>query len=225
MTIAALLPMKNNSERVPGKNFKLFNGQTLFHVVLKKLLASNQIHKVIINTDSDIIKADVVKNFPEVLIHERPVELRGDFVSMNEIIAHDIEHFKADLYLQTHSTSPLLNTATIDSAIASYISSAGKNDSLFTVTRLQTRLYWEDGRPVNHNPKELLRTQDLPPVFEENSNFYLFSKDSFYAADRKRIGLKPIMFPIDKIEAADIDEPEDFIIAEKLFQLRYPELC
>jgi CMP-N-acetylneuraminic acid synthetase len=81
-------------------------------------------------------------------------------------------------------------------------------------------LYWQDGSPVNHNPTELLRTQDLPPVFEENSNFFIFSKTSFEEAGKKRIGLKPKMFEVNKIEAVDIDNPEDFIIAEQLYTLK-----
>ena len=81
----------------------------------------------------------------------------------------------------------------------------------------QTRLYWKNGTAINHNPSELLRTQDLPPVYEENSNFYIFSKDSFNNCGNNRIGLTPQMFEIDKIEAVDIDNPHDFIIAENLY--------
>jgi CMP-N-acetylneuraminic acid synthetase len=88
------------------------------------------------------------------------------------------------------------------------------------VTRLQTRLYWEDGSPLNHNPAELLRTQDLPPVFEENSNIYIFSRASFDHAGRMRIGKTPLMFEMDRLEAVDIDEEADFRVAEALFSLR-----
>ena len=90
-------------------------------------------------------------------------------------------------------------------------------DSLFSVTKWQTRLYWDADRPINHNPHELLRTQDLPPVYEENSNIYIFSKSSFRKAGEQRIGLKAQMFEINKIEAIDIDEEADFIMAERLY--------
>ena len=93
-------------------------------------------------------------------------------------------------------------------------------DSLFSVTRIQSRLFWESGEPVNHNPEELLRTQDLPPLFEENSNIFLFSKTSFTAAANKRIGLSPKMFVMDKLEAIDIDEEDDWIMAETLYKRR-----
>ena len=89
---------------------------------------------------------------------------------------------------------------------------------MFGVTKVQTRFYDKDAKPINHNPQELLRTQDLEPLYEENSNFYIFSKESFKNSDNKRIGLKPKIFEVNKLEAVDIDEPEDFILAELLYK-------
>ncbi len=220
--IVALLPMKGNSERVPNKNLRLFNGKPLYHRVLNQLQKSKYIIDIVINTDSDYIKKDIRGNFPNVIIVDRPASIQGDFISMNEIIAYDIEQVTADIYLQTHSTSPLLNVNTVDNAIEKFLKSLPQNDSLFTVTSLYSRFYWGDGSPINHNPAELLRTQDLPVIYEENSNFYIFTNESFLNAGKKRIGLYPIMFPIDKIEAVDIDEPEDFLIAEAIHKLRFP---
>lgn len=220
MEIAALLPMKGNSERVPNKNMRLFNGAPLYHVILKQLLASRNITKVVIDTDSEKIKEDVQNFFPSVIVVDRPVSIQGDFVPMNDIIAYDLSQIEADVYIQTHSTNPLLTFATIDKAIESFKEKQDSHDSVFSVTRLQTRLYWGDGSPVNHNPAELLRTQDLPPVYEENSNFYVFTKDAFVKSGNRRIGLKPLMFEVDKLEAIDIDEPQDFIIAEILHKQR-----
>ncbi len=220
MKITALLPMKAHSERVPDKNIKNFCGKPLYHAVLSTLLQSEYIDKVIINTDSEIIKVDALKNFERVVIIDRPKEIQGDFVSMNDIIAYDLTKNDGEYFLQTHSTNPLLQSSAIDLAIETYFKNLKKFDSLFSVTRLQTRLYWQDGTPVNHNPNELLRTQDLPPVYEENSNFYIFSKKSFVDAGESRIGLKPQMFEINKLEAVDIDEPEDWEIAEVLYKRR-----
>ena len=220
MKIIALLPIKAHSERVPNKNIKSFFGMPLYHVVLSTLLRSKYINKVIINTDSDIIKKDAPKNFEGVLIIDRPKEIQGDLVSMNDIIAYDLSKADGEHFLQTHSTNPLLHPLTIDLAIETYFKSLKNFDSLFSVTRLQTRLFWKDGFAINHNPAELLRTQDLPPVYEENSNFYIFSKQSFAAANGNRIGLKHQMFEINKLEAVDIDEPEDWEIAEILYRKR-----
>jgi len=217
--ITALLPMKGHSERVPAKNLRMFNGKPLFYHVLETLHHTKQISKIIINTDSDEIAEKALAVSDKVKIHIRPEAIRGDMVSMNEIIHHDIIESGDTYFLQTHSTNPLLTVKTIESAINRFFEEKEVADSLFSVTRLQTRLYWKDGKPVNHNPQELLRTQDLPPVYEENSNFYIFTRDSFFNAGKKRIGMKPMMFEVNKLEAQDIDEPADFLLAEALQKL------
>jgi CMP-N-acetylneuraminic acid synthetase len=220
MKVVALLPMKAHSERIPNKNMRLFGGKPLYHFVAYVLETSSLVATILINTDSDIIAMDARKHFSKVKIIDRPEALRGDFVSMNDIVAYDIHGTEAEHFIQTHSTNPLLMAGTLNKAIAVYFDSLGEHDSLFSVTQLQTRLYWEDGRPINHNTAELLRTQDLPPVFEENSNLYLFSKTSFSEAGNNRIGLKPQMFVMDKLEAIDVDEEEDWKMAEVLLELR-----
>ena len=213
--------MKGHSERVPNKNLKDFHGKPLFHTIVEVLLKSKFIDKVVINTDSKQIKKEALKFFGEsVFIIDRPKSIQGDFVSMNNIIDYDIQMLNSYThFLQTHSTNPLLKTETIDKAIEEYFKVIENNtyDSLFSVTRFQTRFYWKTGEPVNHNPNELIRTQDLPIMYEENSNFYIFSRDSFNSNKKRRIGRRPFLFEMDKIEATDIDEPEDFIIAEKLY--------
>ncbi|ABE52498.1 cytidylyltransferase domain-containing protein [Methanococcoides burtonii] len=221
LKILALLPMKGNSQRVPNKNMKLFAGNPLYHAILDELLESKYISKIVVNTDSETIKNDVSKNYYDsVIVINRPNELCGDFVSMNELIKYDIDQVDYQYFIQTHSTNPLLKAQTIDEAIIKYIKSLATYDSLFSVTKLQTRLYDENGEAVNHNPDELIRTQDLEPLYEENSNIYIFSKESFKKAGNKRIGSHPQMFEVNKLEAIDIDEPEDFELAELLYKKR-----
>lgn len=211
--------MKGHSERVPNKNLKPFNGKPLYHAIGHEVMKSKHIKNVIINTDSSFIAEDVNKHFPVFKINERPDHLLGDFVPMNDIINHDLKVSDGQFFVQTHSTNPLLLASTLDKAIEFFMNNTDKYDSLFSVTRMQTRLYWENGLPINHNPSELLRTQDLPKVFEENSCFYIFTKESFKAAGNRRIGNTTYMFEIDKVEAIDIDEPQDFVIAEYLYKL------
>ena len=209
--------MKGNSERVPNKNLKSFNGSPLYRVVLNTLLNCSLIDEVIVNTDSDLIAEDIKKNYPErVSIIDRPESICGNYVSMNKIIEHDINQFSADIFLQTHSTNPLLKSETIAKALEKMIliKAKGYNDSIFSVTKTQKRFYNQDCTPMNHDPKMLV-TQHLSPIFEENSCFYIFTPDSFKQND-SRIGANPLMFEIDKIEATDIDEPEDFTIAKIL---------
>ena len=221
MKIVALMPMKGTSERVPNKNLKMFNGRPLYHVIVDSLLKSKYITNIIVNTDGEMLKADILSNFKEpVVVLDRDNEVCGNYVSMNKVLEQDINTIEADIFIQTHSTNPLLKTETIDAAIEKMISlsNQGKEkDSVFSVSKTQKRFYNEDATPMNHDPKMLV-TQHLTPIYEENSCFYIFTKESF-VNNNSRIGAKPFMYEIDKIESTDIDEPEDFVIAEALHKL------
>ena len=219
MKIAALVPMRHHSQRVPGKNYRPLAGKPLFQHILETLQAVPEIDTVMVDTDSEPVMDGVQRLFPNVKLIHRPEHLRADDVPMNDILLHDTAQVQADFYLQTHSTNPLLKAETISRGIQSFITNIPTYDSLFSVTRLQTRLYWQDGRAINHNPLELLQTQDLPPVYEENSCVYLFTRDNL-ERKKHRIGDKPLMFEIDADEAWDIDEELDFEIADFLMRKR-----
>jgi rhamnosyltransferase len=216
--IVALLPMKAHSARVSGKNFKDFCGKPLFRWVLDTLLEVTEINQIVINTDArDILKQHGLVDSDRVLIRDRPSEICGDFISMNKVIENDIENVQSDIYLMTHTTNPLMTAETIRKAINAYRLGLanGVYDSLFTVDRIQTRFYERDGSPVNHDPNNLMRTQDLNPWYEENSNLYIFSTTSFHQANA-RIGMKPYLYVSPKYESIDIDEPEDWVIASAI---------
>lgn len=220
--IVALLPMKGHSERVPGKNFRPFAGKPLFRWILDNLLAIDEIAEVVINTDARAKLAEQgLTDGPRVRIRDRKPEICGDFVSMNLVLADDVANVPADLYVMTHTTNPLLSSATIKGALDAYRAAAaqGGADSLFTVNRFQSRFYGKDGRAINHDPNNLIRTQDLEPWFEENSNLYLFTAASF-AATKARIGRKPLMFETPRRESFDIDDQEGWDLAE-LVAARY----
>jgi CMP-N-acetylneuraminic acid synthetase len=224
MQVTAILPMKRHSERVPNKNLRAFAGRPLYHSIAAVLEKTDLIKSVLIDTDSKLIAEDVRQNFTKAKIIVRPQELRGDMVSMNKIIAYDINQCDDEYFLQTHSTNPLLTHETVGEAILDFFISQKQYDSLFSVTKRQTRFYWGSGEPVNHNPRELRRTQDLAPVFEENSNLYIFSRSSFKLAGNNRIGLNPKMYIMSKIESLDIDEEDDFILAELLYVMRQQKM-
>lgn len=219
MKIAALVPMRHHSQRVPGKNYRPLAGKPLFQHILETLQAVPEIGTVIVDTDSEPVMDGVRRFFPDVKLIQRPEHLRADDVPMNDILLYDTAQFQADFYLQTHSTNPLLRAETISNAIQKFTTEYPKYDSLFSVTRLQTRLYWQDGRAINHNPLELIQTQDLPPVYEENSCVYLFTRENL-ERKKHRIGDHPLMFEIDADEAWDIDEELDFEIADFLMKKR-----
>jgi len=222
--IVALVPMKGHSERVPNKNLRSFCGKPLYHWIILSLQKSHYVKDIVVNTDSPEIAESIRQNFHGVKIIDRPNEIRGDFVSMNTIIAYDLSQLPGEHFLQTHSTNPLLSTETINEGIELYFRNLGAYDSLFTVTRHNARFYWNDGSPINHDPREMLRTQDLPPILEENSNLYIFSRESFKQSGNRRIGLRPYLFEINKLEAIDIDEEEDFLLAEFLCRAKLNKL-
>lgn len=215
MKIAALVPMRHHSQRVPGKNYRVVAGKPLFHHIVETLLAVPEINQIIVDTDSNEVMDGLKRHFPAVMIINRPESLRADDVPMNEILIHDTAQVQADFYLQTHSTNPLLRSESISKAIQLLITNYPDRDSLFSVTRLQTRLYDQHGNAINHNPNELIQTQDLPPVYEENSCIYIFKRENL-VAKRHRISDKPLMFEIGADEAWDIDEELDFAICDFL---------
>ncbi len=217
MKIVALVPMRHHSQRVPGKNYRPLAGKPLFHHIIETLLAVPEINQIVVDTDSEQVIDGLRQNFPSVQIIVRPESLRADDVPMNEILIYDTGQFEADFYLQTHSTNPLLKAETISKAIQSLLTNYPSRDSLFSVTRLQTRLYDKDGKALNHNPKELIQTQDLPPVYEENSCVYIFKRENLISK-RHRISDKPLLFEISADEAWDIDEELDFAICDFLLK-------
>jgi len=219
MKLAALVPMRHHSQRVPGKNYRLLAGKPLFHHIIETLLVVPEIETVMVDTDSEPVMDGLRRFFPNVKLIQRPEHLRPDDVPMNDILLHDTAQVDAEFYLQTHSTNPLLKPETVSRAIQSLFTNYSKYDSLFSVTRLQTRLYFQDGRAINHDPAVLIQTQNLPPVYEENSCLYLFTRENLIKRHH-RIGEKPFMFEIDKAEAWDIDEELDFEITDFLMKKR-----
>jgi len=217
--IVALIPMRHDSVRVPGKNYRVMAGKPLYQHIIETLLSCPEIDQVVVDTDSPLILEGLQKDFPQVTCLIRPEHLRAYTIPTNEVLMHDTTQVPADLYLQTHSTNPLLKAATISRAIQSLLKEYPAYDSLFGVTRLQTRLWDQLGRAVNHNPAVLLRTQDLPPIFEENSCIYLFTRETL-VQKRNRLGDRPMLFEIDRAEAWDIDEEIDFTIADLLLKQR-----
>jgi CMP-N-acetylneuraminic acid synthetase len=213
--IVAVVPMRHDSERVPGKNYRHLAGKPLYAHIVSTLVDAACIDEVVVDTDSPVIMADVERRFPSVRLIVRPEHLRAGEISMNEVLLNTLAHVDADYILQTHSTNPFLSSATLTRAVESFLDSIPVNDSAFGVTRLQARLWTEDAVPINHDPGVLLRTQDLPPIFLENSCFYLFPP-VLLRQRNNRIGEHPLMVEVPPLEAHDIDEESDFTLAEAL---------
>ncbi|RAP33988.1 acylneuraminate cytidylyltransferase [Candidatus Marinamargulisbacteria bacterium SCGC AG-439-L15] len=212
--------MKAHSERIPQKNIKPFQNKPLFQWMLDSMLTIKNIRNIIINTDNAKQFQDY-KAFqdPRIITRKRKASLCGDFVSMNKIIADDIQNIPADIYLMTHSTNPLLSKKTIESALKTFIEKQNENDSLFSVTPHQKRFYKKDGTTINHASNELLRTQDLETWYEENSCLYIFTKKSFESTNA-RIGKSPLLYETPYWESIDIDDPISWTFAELVANMK-----
>ena len=215
--IIAILPIKQNSERLPNKNFNLFNKKPLYMWMVNKLLSIKLFSKIIINTDSETIQKKLKKYGDKIKINKRPNYLKGNHISMNKIIEYDINSLDAEIYFQTHVSNPLLSEKSISNAI-NFFNKQKKYDSVFSVTARNTMLWNINHKPINHNPYKLISSQKLETYYEENSNFYIFSKKSFFK-NKSRIGNKPFMYELSKIESFDINDIYEFKIAEQFHKL------
>jgi CMP-N-acetylneuraminic acid synthetase len=211
----AIVPMRHNSERVPGKNYRHLAGIPLYHHVVRTLSTVPEVDTVVIDTDSDFIIADCAVHFPDVLVLLRPQHLRHGEIAMNDVLLNTLDQVDADVALQTHSTNPFLSAETVSAALQMFGQGNRPFDSIFSVTRLQARLWDSAIRPVNHDPSVLIRTQDLPPLFIENSCFFIFTPD-LLRRRHNRIGERPQMFEMSPLESIDIDIEDDFTLASAL---------
>jgi CMP-N-acetylneuraminic acid synthetase len=220
--LVALMPMRHSSERIPGKNYRPFgDGRPLFQHMLDVLVATPGIDKVVIDTDSETVFDICRKQYPQVVLIERPAHLRDGATPMNNVLLYDTTMVDSEFYLQTHSTNPLLTRETLTRAVEKFFANYPINDSLFSVTRVQSRLWDQLARAVNHNPSILLRTQDLPPIYDENSCIYIFDKRTLVER-QNRIGYRPTMFEMSPFEAQDIDEEINWAVAEAIFHKLNP---
>jgi CMP-N-acetylneuraminic acid synthetase len=218
-SVVALVPARHHSQRVPEKNYRITAGKPLYAYIIETLLECPEIDRIVVDTDSPVITRGLQENYPAVQVIARPEHLSGDTVSMNEILMYDTSLVEADFYLQTHSTNPLLRAETVSQAVSALVSQYPVFDSLFSVTRWQKRLWTAEGKPVNHDPLVLLQTQDLPPIYEENSCMYIFKRENLVRR-RNRLGERPLMFAMDASEAYDIDEEIDFLIVNAILSNR-----
>jgi CMP-N-acetylneuraminic acid synthetase len=216
--VAAIVPMRHFSRRVPGKNYRTLGSKPLYRHILDVLLSVPAITEVVVDTDSEPMMREIEEEIPRVRLVVRPQHLRSEMQVMNEILLNTVTQVDADYYLQTHSTNPLLRPETIDHAIEVFMAARDTHDSLFSVTPLQTRLWTAGGQAINHDPDNLVRTQDLDPIMEENSCIYIFRRDVLEAR-HNRIGAKPLVYAMDPSEAIDIDTELDWLIAEATLSL------
>lgn len=211
--VVAILPMRGGSVRIARKNLIEFQGRPLYHHIARTLLECSGVERLVIDSDDTEILADAQATFGgEAQILRRPEHLGLGEVPMNSVLQNVLDQTGGSAFLQTHATNPLLSSTVVDEAISAYAEAGEGHDSLFSVTERYARFWMGDGRPVNHSVDVLLRTQDLPPLLEENSCIYIFERSTFLARSN-RVGTRPLMYPTPLYESIDIDTPEDLLLA------------
>ena len=211
MKIVAVVPIKLNNRRLPQKNTKTFtNGKPLCYYVLSTLLKIEEIQEVYVYCSNP----DIRKYIPEgVRYLQRSESLDLDSTKMNEVLRNFATDINADIYVMSHTTAPFISKEAIQKGIQAV--KAGEYDSAFAAKKLQDFL-WSKGKPFNYHLDAIPRTQDLPVLFEETSGFYIYRRDIITEKFR-RIGENPYIVEVGEIESIDIDEMEDFIIADAVY--------
>lgn len=211
MKIVAVVPMKLNNRRLPQKNTKCFtNGKPLCYYILSTLLTVKGIDEVYVYCSNPEIQ-EFIPNGVNYL--QRSPNLDQDTTKMNEVLNCFSTEVQADIYVMTHTTAPFIKKESIEKGLEAVIS--GEYDSSFAAKKLQDFL-WKDGKPFNYELNNIPRTQDLPAIYEETSGFYIYRKNVITELNR-RIGDKPFIVEVSEIEGIDIDEAEDFTIADAIY--------
>lgn len=211
MKTVAIVPMKLNNKRLPQKNTKSFtNGKPLCWYILSTLLTVKGVDEVYVYCSNPDIKEFIPDG---VKYLKRSESLDQDTTKMNEVLSCFADDVPADVYVMTHTTAPFISKDSIEKGLNAVLS--GEYDSSFAAKKLQDFL-WKDGVPFNYELNSIPRTQDLPPLFEETSGFYIYKNEVMTKLNR-RIGDKPYIVEVGEIESIDIDEPEDFMIADAIF--------
>lgn len=216
MKVVAVVPMKLNNQRLPQKNTKPFtNGKPLCHYILSTLSTVDNIDEIYVYCSNP----DIQELFPndKIKFLQRSVSLDQNTTTMNDVLKKFANTVYSDIYILTHATAPFLSKESFEKGLEAVYS--GEYDSAFTAEKVQDFL-WKDGKPFNYKLDNIPRTQDLPAIYKETSGFYIFKRDVI-TENNRRIGDKPYIVEIDKIESVDIDDKEDFIIADAIFNLYY----
>lgn len=213
--LTAVLPMRGGSKRVPRKNLRDLGGKPLFAWALEEIMSLEIVDRLVVDSEDEEILETVNELFPKIETSRRPKSLAEDHSSMIEVLKHFVDKHQSDWYLQFHSTSPFIRASEISEAWKKIKGSESDYDSAFSVSPVQARMWSKEAKPLNHNPENLLPTQELETIFVENSLFYFFSREALFSSNT-RIGSKPLMFPTSELSSVDIDTEDQFILADSI---------
>lgn len=211
MKTVAIVPIKMNNERLPGKNTKCFdNGEPLITYVLKSLSEVSNIDEIYVFCSNEAICEYLP---PDVKFLKREEWLDLSTTSITDVLTSFANIVDADIYVLSHATAPFISSSSIQKGVEAVQS--GDYDSSLSVSKVQEFL-WKDNKPFNYNLERVPRTQDLEVMYFETSGFFIYTKE-LMMKEHRRVGHKPYLVEVSKIEACDIDEPEDFEIANAIY--------
>jgi len=214
----AYIPIKLISERIENKNFLNINGKPLFKYVIQNLLDINLVDEIIVNYDNDEVKQRISEHFENIKFVKRIDSMKDPKESVNNLISSDLNNMKNEYIIQTHVTNPMVSKLTFQTALNCYLKD---KKALFSVTKHLSRFYTHELNEINHDRDILLPTQELKPLYEENSNFYIFSKNQFLQNNLNRIGRNSKTFVVSKFESFDIDDHEDLELVRLLISSKH----
>jgi len=207
--IVAVMPIKLQNERLPGKNTKLLDGKPLIHYALNSLRQVEELNNIYVYCSDYKICEYLIEGVNFV---KRPDSLDLPNSNFTQIFDNFKNEVDADIYVYAHATAPYIKVNTIKECIQAVISK--KYDSAFCAVKIQDFL-WENGNPLNFDATNLPRSQDINPIYRETSGIYVFTKEVFEIY-RSRIGKKPFIKEVTFKESIDINGYEDFQLAEIL---------
>lgn len=211
MKVTAFVPMKLNNERLPGKNTKPFtNGKPLCQYILNTLLKVKEIDEIYVYCSDP----SILLYMPEgIKFLKRDPKLDGSHVKINEVLKAFAKDVPSDVYVLAHATAPFLHAKTIRDGVRGVCGEG--YDSALSVYKQQD-FFWMDEKPWNYDTKEIPRTQDLKPLYRETTGLYIYKND-LITNEGRRVGDNPLLLEADWKEAVDINDPQDFVIADALF--------
>lgn len=213
MKVVAFVPVKLTNERLPGKNLKKFDdGTPLISILLERLdkLMGKVVDEAYVYCSSEEICPYLPEN---ISFLKRPEHLDGKTVRGSEIYEAFVNTIDADVYVLCHATSPFVTAEHIQECVQAVCS--GKFDSAFCAKRIQNFL-WQGAKPLNFVLNDPPRTQEMEPIFMEQSTPYVFTRECW---DRNgaRSGTNPYICECSEVECIDIDYPEDFELANVVY--------
>jgi len=210
--VCIVVPIKTNNVRLPGKTFRKLNGKPLYYYLFNTLKKLKDIDIYVDSSDEKVLEIAKEWGFNTF---KRPERFNEDDIAGDDLLNRIIDGLDYKIIGLLHITSPFLSKETIERAIK-IISENEHLDSLFGV-ELSYNRFWFKKKPLNHNIKKLVRTQDLEPLLVESPDLYFFRKKSFKKYKKRVCGRKGIL-RVNPLECADIDNLKDFLFAELLLK-------